>query len=181
MAFPCPNCSQQVESRPIVCPRCGYKSELAREYFWLYGAGALILLSGFLFGGLSTLVVDRATDHWSRHFTGWFPLGPWRPTYDWLSFLIAGIGLSLAGLGITRHRWKGLILFVAIVAWAWRWTLRKLITDTSDGPAPWIAGALIILESAGLLLAGRLALSLRRTPPRELERLQKDADISSNR
>lgn len=172
MSIRCPNCNQEVDYRPIHCPRCGYRSELAAEYFWLYIAGGLITLAGLAFGASSFLVTDAPPEHWSRRFLGWFPLGPWPSTYHWLAFLVEGIIWTLIGLGITRHRRGALALLVALVLWEMIWTGRKLLTGAPGESMPVTSSLLITAEILGLLLASRLFRALRRTPPRDVSRLQ---------
>jgi hypothetical protein len=115
----CPNCGAPVEGAPVSCGLCGYRSELASEYFWLYGGGGLVTLLGFVLGAMGVAGEGARPDHWSARGEGWFPFWPWPAGYHWLSFLVAGIAFTLVGIGITRRRpaaWLGLVLLSAYQA-----------------------------------------------------------------
>ncbi|MCZ6795323.1 MAG: hypothetical protein O7J95_17090 [Planctomycetota bacterium] len=172
MPIRCPNCSQEVEYRPIRCPRCGYRTELAREYLWLYVAGGVFVLGGFVFGALSVFVVDTARDHWSRQLLGWYPLGPWALTVHWLAFLGQGIVWTLGGLGITRHRWGALGLLAATAVWNISWACREVLVAEPGESRSLSAPLLLVAELAVLLVSARLAVALARTPRRDVRKLQ---------
>lgn len=99
-------------------------------------------------------------------------VAPLATNHRWIAFLIEGILLTLAGLGITRHRWSSWFLLVLLCLWELGWTLRKLVTGEPGAPAPALASALLALEVLGLILAARLAVALRRTPERDVAKLQ---------
>src|SRR5690606_24256873 len=166
-----PNCSAEVRHDVAECPRCGYRPELAREYFWLYAGGLVVIAGGFALGILSLIIGNPGPDHWSRPLEGWFPLAP-LGGQRWIAFLSAGVLFTLAGLGLTRHRWSAWWLLVLLLVWELGWTARKLITGEPGEPNFALAAALLATELLGLALAARLALALRRTPPRDIRRLQ---------
>lgn len=187
----CPNCSQPLEAEPVVCPRCGYRRELAGELLWLYAGGSTFLVIGFVLGLAALAVEGRGTDHWSHALDGWFPWfpwvtgvpgfpwvtwAPWPPSHAWIAYLIVGIGLSVCGLGLTRHRRSagcalGVLLAGAATGAVWALARQGSAAGGAPGsPAPWIVLAAAL--SLFLLLL-RCFLALRRTPPRDVRALQR--------
>ena len=176
----CPHCSSPLEvapeakpEDPIACEVCGYRSDQVAEYFWLYLGGGAILLVGLVLGLAGVLSQDNHPDDWNEALLGWFPLGPWPRGLHWLALLVTGIVLSLVGMGFTRHfrsaYWCGL-------AWTLHelfWTGRKLLFDRPPPSAPATSAALLIAECLLLVLILRLGRALRRTPHRDVNRLQK--------
>ena len=173
MAVHCPNCSEPITSEPIRCPRCGYRSEMAPEYFWLYIGGGLLIVGGLAVGALGVALQGCGPGHWSAELRGWFPLGPFPSSHHWLAFLVAGIVLSVAGMGLTRHRPGAWALLLALLSWETVWTALKLFSGAPGEPHPLLAGGLLTLEVAGFLLAARLGQALRRTPARDVGKLQR--------
>ena len=168
----CPNCSAPRAGATWPCGVCGYRPERAREYFWLYIGGAAFMVLGFLLGGAGVLLDEVGSGHWSRAYR-WFPFFPWPESYHWLGVLIAGITLSVGGLGLTRHfrsAWWLLVAFVVHeLVLAAAATMGMLGDGARGGPAFAVASLI------GLGLLARLALALRRTPSRNVAALQEEA------
>ena len=113
----CPNCNTPIKSEPLVCKVCGYRSELAREFFWLYLGGSLLALTGFAIGACGVIVDEAGPNHYSRQLSSWYPLGLWPPAYHWMAFLVCGILITLGGMGITRRRRSAWALMTIVVAY----------------------------------------------------------------
>ena len=169
----CPNCGHPAERQPINCTICGYRSELVKEYFWLYLGGAALILLGAIHVVLGTLSQGSGQDHWSRFFSGWFPLGPWPADSNWFAIVVLGVALTLLGLGFTRHfKWSfyaGIGLFCGQIFCA----VKKLLSGTPENASTFLVLSVLILEVLLLLLVIRLGLALKRTPEREIYRLQR--------
>jgi hypothetical protein len=170
---PCPNCGAPAEGPPVSCRLCGYRSEIAPEYLWLYGGGGCITLLGFALGAAGVASEGARPGHWSERCQGWFPLWPWPASYHWLSLLVAGIAFTLIGLGITRRRrvaWLALLCLCGYQA-----VLAALaLAGLRGGPGVRGVAVLVLLAEILLLaLAARLGFAFRRTPPRDIVRLQK--------
>ena len=131
-----------------------------------------MLLWGFALGVLSLIIGDAPQGHFVENFRGWHPFGVFSESYHWIGFLTEAIALTLAGLGLTRHRWDSWWLLTAVTGWPLALAVRKLATGEPGPPATGYAIAVAIGCAAILLLAARLALALRRTPPRDIRRLQ---------
>ena len=163
----CPNCNAPVDSEPVRCRRCGYRSEMAREYLWLYLGGGAITLLGFAHGVAGVLAEGAGPDHWSRGYRGWFPLEPWPAEHHWLGFLVVGIALTLCGLGITRRRREAWLCALFVGMYQMIWTVAHVVganLEQGRGVADALRIALALaLEGLLLLLSARIALALRRT------------------
>ncbi|MEM7233664.1 MAG: hypothetical protein AAF517_15925 [Planctomycetota bacterium] len=171
MTYICPNCSEASASEPDECSRCGYRGSLAREYFWLYIGGATFIVFGFAYGLLSLSVHDAPEDHWSAPFRSWYPLGGWILTYHWLAFLSEGIVFTLSGMGITRHRWLGWWSALAAVVFDLAFSAYAYASNHAEVSTAVFAS---VAAFHGLLCLSliRLGIALRRTPPRNIHRLQ---------
>jgi hypothetical protein len=167
----CPNCGEPSESEPIHCPLCGYQSHMARDFLWLYAGGGALGLVGIALGITGVVVEGAGPTDWSRALAGWFPLGPWPAAWHWLAMLVAGIVLSLIGLGLTRRSRPAWWWFFALVTWELVWTCREFFTET---PISTVISVLL-WESLLAALVTRFAMALRRTPRRDVERLQDSA------
>jgi hypothetical protein len=168
----CPNCSAPVNAEPISCPLCGYRSELAGEYLWIYLGGSAFLLLGFLLGVTGVAIEGAGPEHWSSPYRGWFPFAPWPESYHWLGVLIAGIALTVGGLGITR-RWRSAWIFlVALTAYEAALALLAALGPVSRetlGARPMI---FFVLATTLVLLLLRVGLAFRRTPRRDAAKLR---------
>jgi len=171
----CPNCGQKVASEPIRCLICGYRSESAGEFLWLYVTGALVMLVGLVMGALGVSANPAPVDHWSRALRGWFPLGPWPVSEHWLAFLVSGMLLTVCGMGLTRRKSMSWFVLVVLLAWEAVWTARKLVTDEPRVGSPLLAAMILFAEVALLLLTLRAGLALCRTPKRDGVAMQRAA------
>ena len=168
----CPNCNSPVESGPVRCEVCGYRSEHAREFFWLYLGGVTIVLVGLAMGSLGVAAEGAGPGHWSRSLRGWFPLAPWPESHHWLAFLVAGIVLTVTGLGITRRRPLAWIALALLALYQLVWIL--LAAAGLAGPGD-VTGLAMTLGGGGVLLLAllaRIGLALRRTPTRDAHQMQ---------
>ncbi len=169
----CPNCSGTVERQPIVCDACGYRSDMASEYLWLYAVGGFVLLLGMATGVAGVMIQGNARGAASGALEGWFPLGPWPRDFHWLAVLVAGILLTLVGMGLTRRfrsaYWAGLVLVVFEIVF----TGRKLVAEAPPPQAPALAGTLLAVEVVFLAVLVRVGIALRRTPPRDVDRVRR--------
>jgi len=165
----CPNCSAPTEREPVACAGCGYRSAMAPEYFWLYLGGSVFVLVGFALGALGVLAEGSSPGHWSEGFRGWFPLGPWPASHHWLAFIVAGIGLTLMGLGITRRRRDALLGLLILLIWSLAGAgLIALGALEPFREARSRALLVLAIEAPLALLVLRIAIAYRRTPPRRL-------------
>ena len=174
----CPSCGAPVAGEPPACSACGYRPETAREYFWLYAGGAAVILVGFVLGAAGVALQGASPGGWRLSFQGWFPIGPWRGDLHWLSFLVAGILLTLAGLGMTRRLPAAWIAAAAATAWATAWTVLALAGVVGAAGAPAVAAALLPAEALLLLLLLRIGISFLRTPRRDSARPGREAERS---
>ena len=173
----CPNCGAETpapagSASPEPCPACGYSGRNAREYFWLYGAGAAVILLGFALGAAGVLLQGVPPDHASRGLGGRYPIPLWPGEWHWLAFLVAGILYTLSGMGITRRRWAGLAAFAGTAAIG---AAGAILAMAGASGADGVTGtAAMLLAAHAVLLAGaaRLWLSFRRTPPRDPARIR---------
>jgi hypothetical protein len=176
MTWTCPNCSASLSDAPRACPRCEYRPENAREYFWLYASGMAFIALGFALGAMSLIVADGARDHWSRRFDGWFPLAPFSGEDLWIAFLLAGILYTLAGLGLTRHFWSSWYLLLGLATWQAVVSSRELLIGEPEALGTradtWTKSIVLIAALGVLALAARVGIALKRTPPRDIRRLQ---------
>ena len=160
----CPNCGSPVDSAPVRCARCGYRSEMAGEYFWLYAGGCIVILAGFLLGALGIAIEGAPPGHWSRTFDGWFPIAPWPSSHRFLAYLVLGVALTGCGLGITRRKPAAWLALLAIALYELAMTVPMLPPLRGEhGGSRWVVvvlGGEILL----LLLAARMGIALRRTP-----------------
>lgn len=136
---------------------------MAREYFWIYGGGALLVLVGFAAGAAGVLLEVSGPRSWSRRLEGWFPLEPWPAGYQWLAFLVVGIVLSVAGIGITRRRASAWGSAAALLLYEAAWTILALLGLRGGDGARGAAGMLLVIEGTLFLLLVRIGISLRRT------------------
>ena len=167
----CPNCGEPVESEPVHCPVCGYQSHMAREFLWLYAGGGALGLVGIAVGITGVVVEGSGPAGWSRALAGWFPLGPWPAAWHWLAMIVAGIVLSMIGLGLTRRSRPAAWSLFALVTWEFIWVGCELFTET-----PLAAVVSVLLwESLLATLAARFVVALRRTPRRDAGLLQESA------
>jgi hypothetical protein len=174
-ALLCPNCSAPLSVAPRTpCRRCGYEAALAREFLWLYLGGGGVIILGLALGIAGVLVEGAGPEHWSRAWRGWFPLGPWPSSHHWLAFLVEGIALTLAGLGLTRQQRSAAWLLSILALGEAGWLASRLILAGRMGAAPPLGSLLLLLaiEAGVVLLSVRLALALRRTPGRDVRKLQ---------
>ena len=171
----CPSCGAPVAGEPPSCSACGYRPETAREYFWLYAGGAAVILLGFILGAAGVALQGAPPGGWRRALEGWFPIGPWRGEGHWLSFLVAGIALTLAGLGVTRRMPAAWLAAAAATAWATAWTVLALTGVVGAAGAPAVAAGLLPAEALLVLLLLRIGISFLRTPRRDAARLRREA------
>ncbi len=167
----CPNCGEHADSDPIDCPVCGYRDDMAGEYFWLYVGGGLLGIVGIVVGVSGVFLEGGARDGWVSSLHGWFPLGPWSWKWHWLSCVVSGMCLTLIGMGFTRRFRSSFFALLALAVWESIWVIRELV---SDGPSL-LAIALLVWEIALLALAARLGLALHRVPHRDVAKLQREA------
>ena len=181
MVQTCPICNSSVDSAPIACSVCGYRSDLAREYLWLYAGGIVFAGIGFLLGILGVFSEGRSPQHWTSITAGWFPLWPWPAGYHWLAFLVAGIVFTVGGLGLTRHRrfaWVGLAVFLFYEFGLVLAAGSGILTAPEAGHLPWVLAGVAATLFALLL---RVGIALYRTPRRDVSDLQERARQNSNR
>ena len=168
----CPNCGHPVEKQPISCSVCGYRSESSREYFWLYLGGPLLFLLGIASGVVGSLSASAGPEHWSRVCADWFPLGTLPANWNWFAFLLLGIVLTLVGMGFTRHFKSSLYWGIALFSWQIFCGGKKLLWDPSANEDSLLPISALIIEILLLLVVIRLGLALKRTPERNISRLQ---------
>ena len=176
----CPNCNCPIDADPARCEVCGYRSDLVREFFWLYLGGATIVLLGLAIGSLGVTMEGAGPGHWSRSLRGWFPLAPWPESHHWLAFLVVGILLTVSGLGITRRRPFAWIGLTALVMYQLLWIV--LATVGLAGPGD-VSGPAAVLGGGGVLLLAllaRIGVALRRTPERDVHQMQLRAQEKQN-
>jgi len=174
----CPNCGAEAPAQapsPEPCPACGYSGRNAREYFWLYGAGAAVILLGFALGGGGVLLQGVPFDQASRRLGGWNPIPLWPGEWHWLAFLVAGILYTLAGMGITRRRRAGLAAFAGTAAVGAAGAILALTRARREEGVTGTAAMILAAHAVLLALAARLWLSFRRTPPRDPSRIREAA------
>jgi len=169
----CPNCSGTVERQPIACDACGYRSDMAPEYLWLYAFGGVVLLVGLAIGIAGVAIQDSAPGAASEALEGWFPLGPWPRDAHWLAVLVDGIALTLVGMGLTRRFRSAFWCGLALVAFELVFTGRKWLLGAPPPSAPALAGSLLAVEVVFLVVLLRVGLALHRTPPRDVERVRR--------
>ena len=144
---------------------------MAKEFLWLYVGGGALGLVGIAVGIFGVVLEGSGPGDTSRGLAGWFPLGLWPEAWHWFGWIVYGIGLTLIGMGFTRRSRRAWWCLFALVAWEFVWACREFFTET---PASLVVGVLL-WELALAFLAARLALALRRTPPRDVTRLQEGA------
>ena len=176
----CPNCGAGAAAGAGAasadpCPACGYSGRNAREYFWLYGGGAAVILLGFVLGVAGVLLQGAPPDHGARRLGGWYPIPGWPEEWHWLSFLVAGIFYTLAGMGITRRRWSGWAAFTGLAAVGAAGAILALAGAREAEGAAGAAAMLLAAHAVLLALGARLWLSFRRTPPRDPSRIREAA------
>ena len=169
----CPNCGHPVEKQPISCSVCGYRSESSREYFWLYLGGPLLFLLGIASGVVGILSASAGPEHWSRVCADWFPLGTLPANWNWFAFLLLGIVLTLVGMGFTRHFKSSFYAGIVLFCWQIFCTGKKLLSDNHENTSSFIVLFVLSREVLLLLLVMRMRLALKRTPEREIYRLQR--------
>ncbi|MBI4600640.1 MAG: hypothetical protein HY721_01640 [Planctomycetes bacterium] len=162
----CPNCSAPLDAAQAACGRCGYRPDLGWEYLWLYSGGIAFVVLGFALGALGVLAEGAGPEHWSRACAGWFPLVPWPSSHHWLAFLVAGISLTLCGLGVTRRRLDALLGLLLVLSWVTAGSVLAACGLAGSGGARSAALGVLAVEVPLLLLALRVALAFRRTPRR---------------
>ena len=176
----CPNCDSPVQRDPVVCDVCGYRSDLAREFFWLYIGGTLLAFVGFALGACGVLIDESGRDHWSRALAAWYPLGLWPEAHHWMAFLVSGILVTLGGMGLTRRRRSAWFLLTVIVAYQLLWSAATLLGfGGGDVPVTWPAALPAFNVLLAVLLA-RIGVALRRTPPRDAAQMQKLASVKTD-
>ena len=176
----CPNCNSPIDSDPARCEVFGYRSDLVREYFWLYLGGAAIVLLGLATGSLGVTTQGAGPGPWSRSLRGWFPRAPWPESHHWLAFVVVGILLSVSGLGITRRRPFAWIGLTALVSYQLLWIVLATAGLAGRGDA---SGSAAILGGGGVLLLAllaRIGVALRRTPERDVRQMQLRAQEKQN-
>ncbi|MEE3199519.1 MAG: hypothetical protein VX254_05745 [Planctomycetota bacterium] len=146
---------------------------MAKEYFWLYLGGGLLILLGAIHVVLGTISQDSGQGHWSRFFSGWFPLGPWPADSNWFAMIVLGIALTLLGLGFTRHFKSSFYAGIGLFCWQIFCSAKKLLSGPPENSSAFLVLSVLILEVLLLLLVIRLGLALKRTPEREIYRLQR--------
>jgi hypothetical protein len=159
----CPSCGAPAAGDPPACSACGWRTQTAREHLWLRAGGSAVILLGFVLGAVGVAIQGAPPGHWSESLAGWFPIGPWGGAHHWLSFLVAGILLTLAGLGVTRRLPAAWLAAAAAVVWEAGWTVLALSGLAGRAGAPAAAGALLAAEGIFLLLVLRIGLALLRT------------------
>ena len=168
----CPNCGHPLVKQPINCSVCGYRSESSREYFWLYLGGPLLFLLGIVSGIVGFLSGSAGSEHWSRVYADWFPLGALPADWNWFAFILLGIVLSLVGMGFTRRFKPSLYCGIALFSWQIFCGGKKLLWDSSASEDSLLPASALVAEILLLLLVMRLGLALKRTPERNIARLQ---------
>ncbi len=168
----CPNCNSPLTAEPAHCDVCGYRTEQAAEFLWLYLGGAVITLLGFGFGVIAVLSEGAGLDHWSRELRGWYPLGPIAGESNWLAFLITGIALTVGGLGITRRKLSAWWLLVILTLYQLIW---PLLQTTQSSATSLLAMVLTVGHLAIGALLLRAGAALRRLPARSAEVMQHQA------
>ena len=167
----CPNCSSPIAAEPVQCSVCGYRSDRAREYLWMYLGGAVFIAVGFALGAFGVACEGAAPGHWSRELA-WFPLAPWPEFYHWLAFLVTGIGFTLGGLGLTRRRWSAW-LFLLLLTLYEAGLAAAAAAGMIDAAASRGNALILSLAAATLcLLLIRIGAAFGRTPIRDAARLQ---------
>jgi len=146
---------------------------MVKEYFWLYLGGGLLIVLGALHVVLGTLSQGSRQAHWSRFFSGWYPLGPWPADSNWFAIVVLGVALTLIGLGFTRHFKSSFYAGIVLFCWQIFCTGKKLLSDNHENTSSFIVLFVLILEVLLLLLVMRMRLALKRTPEREIYRLQR--------
>ncbi|MFP6738090.1 MAG: hypothetical protein VCD34_05040 [Planctomycetota bacterium] len=146
---------------------------MVKEYFWLYLGGGVLIVLGALHVVLGTLSQDSRQDHWSRFFSGWYPLGPWPADSNWFAIVVLGVALTLIGLGFTRHFKSSFYAGIVLFCWQIFCAGKKLLSDNPENTSSFIVLFVLILEVLFLLLFIRMGLALKRTPEREIYRLQR--------
>ena len=168
----CPNCGHPVEKQLIDCSVCGYCSESAGEYFWLYLGGLTLIILGIISVVAGTLAEGAGPEHWSLVSAGWFPLGNWTADWNWFAYILLGITLTLVGMGFTRHFKSSLFWGIALFSWQIFCSGKKLLWDQATNENILLPISALILEVLLLLMVIRLGLALSRTPQRDILRLQ---------
>jgi len=168
----CPNCGHPVEEQPIDCSVCGYCSESAGEYFWLYLGGLALTILGIISVIAGTLAEGAGPGHWSLVSVGWFPLGDWAADWNWFAYILLGIMLTLVGMGFTRHFRSSLFWGIALFSWQIFCSGKKLLWDQATNENILLPISALVLEVLLLLMVIRLGLALSRTPQRDILRLQ---------
>ena len=139
----------------------------------MYLGGGVLILLGALHVVLGTLSEGSRQDHWSRLFSGWYPLGPWPADSNWFAIVLLGIALTLVGLGFTRHFKSSFYAGIALFCWQILCAGKKLLSDAPENTSSFIVLSALILEVLLLLLVIRMGLAIKRTPGREIQRLQR--------
>ena len=176
----CPNCGHPVEGQPIRCSICGYRSESAGEYFWLYLGGPLLILLGLISVVAGFLSEGAGSEHWSRVCAGWFPLGAWPRDWNWFAFILLGIGLTLVGFGFTRHFKSSFYWAIALFSWQIFCRGKKLLWNSPANEDSLLPASAMVVEILLLLMVIRLGLALKRTPGRDIPRLQQGPQNTGN-
>ena len=139
----------------------------------MYLGGGVLILLGALHVVLGTLSQDSRQDHWSRLFSGWYPLGPWPADSNWFAIVLLGIALTLIGLGFTRHFKSSFYAGIVLFGWQILCAGKKLLSGSPENTARFTVLSVLILEVLLLLLVIRIGMALKRTPGREIDRLQR--------
>ncbi len=138
----------------------------------MYLGGGLLILMGAIHVVLGTLWEGSRQEHWSGFFSGWYPLGPWPADSNWFAIVLHGIALTLIGLGFTRHFTSSFYAGIALFCWQIICAGKKLLQGSPESTADLALVSALILEVLLLLLVIRIGIALRRTPEREIYRLQ---------
>lgn len=153
---------------------------MAKEYFWLYLGGPGLALVGSLHVAAGILSEGAGQDHWSHLLSGWFPLGPWPADSNWFALVILGIGLTLIGLGFTRHFKSSFYAGICLFCWQIFCAGKKLLSGHPENTGAALAATALILEVLLLFLVMRMGWALNKTPEREISRLQKGPQKSED-